>query len=313
MSCKIYLSTDDNAPVVAGNDRTGIINLLQKCLIDGYGSRNPAGGWTMPYRNTAGDIAVFRNSPEGTGHYLQINQSSAVSSSPSRYNAIGAEMASSEGDLQNTFERPNAILQSSNTNNATTRPWIVLANQYWVLLMVYIQQTGGTPTREQLASNGQTYGFWFGDYEKTFADDAYNSMLSPLYTYTDFGSTSSSSTSSSSLSSYYFSRKSGGAVGSVQGSAYLPHPCIGQAFGAGNSPAYSAQTGLYVSKVSLGGGEAYTLRGWLPDALCPLHLHPFEQLEQIEINGTNYTAVCFAQGYHFSTQYLCQLLFEVES
>lgn len=304
MACKIYLSTDDNAPVVAGNDRTCIINLLQKCLIDGYGPRNPVGGWTMPFCNAARTQAVFRNDPAGTGHYLQIDHAST--SSNYQYTALGGEMASNESNLQNTFGNTNNRLQSSNASNTTARPWIVLASTQWVLLLVYTAKTGSIPTKAQLESNGSTYGFWFGDYDKALIDDAYNSMISYLYTFSDFGSSSSSSFG------YYFSRDKQGALGSMRGNAYTAYPGTGQSFGGGNSPAYTSQTGLYVCRVALDGGDSYCLRGWLPDALCPLHDRPFEQMEQVEINGTIYTAICFCQGTHSITGYRCQLLFEVE-
>ena len=42
----IYKSTDTSAPVLAGNDRTCLVNLLNKCLVTGYGDR-PAAGWTI--------------------------------------------------------------------------------------------------------------------------------------------------------------------------------------------------------------------------------------------------------------------------
>ena len=80
MSCKVYLSTDDNAPVVSGANSACIINLIKKCLIDGYGDRAPVGGWTMPYANAEGTQAVFRNDHEGgaTGFYLLIDAKQPV-------------------------------------------------------------------------------------------------------------------------------------------------------------------------------------------------------------------------------------------
>lgn len=308
MACKIYLSTDDNAPVVAGNDRTCIINLLQKCLIDGYGSRNPVGGWTMPFCNAARTQAVFRNDPAGTGHYLWIDHASVSQSY--YYKAFAAEMASSENDLQNVFGDSSVTVTSSETIDATARPWIVLATQQWVFLLVYTRKTGNIPTNEQLHSGGYTCGFWFGDYDKSLPDDAYNSVISYLYNYNYFGSSSSSSSSAS--AGYFFCRNKQGSPGSKAGAAYTAHPCLGLYFGGGVSPAYNAQTGLYVCRVSFNGGDPYTLRGWLPDALCPLHSRPFGQMERVEINGTAYTAISFTMGYNTSTDYQCQLLFEVE-
>ena len=49
MTVRIYSSSDAGAPVLRGNTPGDLINLLEKCLVTGYGSKAGAGcagcGW----------------------------------------------------------------------------------------------------------------------------------------------------------------------------------------------------------------------------------------------------------------------------
>jgi hypothetical protein len=54
----VYSSRDDGAPTPSGAGT--IPNILEACLVTGYGSK-PAAGWTKPYENTATNVKVFKN------------------------------------------------------------------------------------------------------------------------------------------------------------------------------------------------------------------------------------------------------------
>ena len=100
-----------------------------------------------------------------------------------------------------------------------------------------------------------------------------------------------------------------GAGGSVGHYGFLPHPCIGARCGA-QGPAYTPQSGLLVGKLAFNDAAAYTLRGWLPEALIPLHPRPFEHLETVDIDGKTYRAVVFAAGNYADSNNLAEILFE---
>lgn len=72
MTAPIYLnSEDDSAPVISPATLGTMVDFFQAVLVDGYGTK--AGlGWTMPYKNTAGTIACFKND---AGWYFQVDNS----------------------------------------------------------------------------------------------------------------------------------------------------------------------------------------------------------------------------------------------
>ena len=66
MTVRLYRSTDGSAPTLSGT-AGDLINLLDKCLVSGYGS-STAAGWTKPYTST--NAAAFR---PGLGLQYYIN------------------------------------------------------------------------------------------------------------------------------------------------------------------------------------------------------------------------------------------------
>lgn len=79
---KIYKSTDVGAPELHRDNAGEFNNVLRKCLVEGYGDKDPA-GWTeeTTVLGGGGNIAVFRNSPVngGTGAYFRFDDSSTTS------------------------------------------------------------------------------------------------------------------------------------------------------------------------------------------------------------------------------------------
>lgn len=309
---RFYLSTDEGAPVVAGNDRTSMVRLLKKCLIDGYGSKTPAGGWTMPFVNAEGTQAAFRNdSAAGTGFFLGID--AAGTSSPYRYKCIGYEDMTDV--TTGSFPFPNVAnsLIIDNYDDVVPKPWLVVATKDWVFVVVYYYATAmpslaGNPVADY---NWIANGFFFGNIERHLATDAYACMMAAIQNSSSFGSTTTDSSISYSESvgyNYWFARKASGVSGSAGHYAFLPHPASGCNCGASGMP-YSAQSGLLVGKLAFNDAEPYTLRGWLPEVLVPLHPRPFEHLEMVDIDGKTYLAVIFGMGL-IGESYLCEILFE---
>lgn len=79
---RVYTSADSGAPSMSRGAAGSAIAVIKACLVDGYGSKAPA-GWTMPY-STSGK-AAFRNSVAagGTGAYTRIEDT--LTASTSRY------------------------------------------------------------------------------------------------------------------------------------------------------------------------------------------------------------------------------------
>ena len=71
----VYRSTDAGAPVGTAARPLDWITILKKCLVEGYGDKDPL-GWTLEFENVSTYAAVFKNNPViGSGGYFQIASS----------------------------------------------------------------------------------------------------------------------------------------------------------------------------------------------------------------------------------------------
>ena len=317
MSCRIFLSTDDNAPVVSGNNRGCIINLLKKCLIEGYGSKTPVGGWTMPYANAEGTQAAFRNDHEGgaTGFYLLIDSRQPSYNNYYYAGAFESMTSVSVGVFpfgwSNRFKQPNyGGLQSSAHNNTQSRPWIVAATRKWLFVNVYYQATTLPAAADAGTSNNYSCGFWFGDIECRHPDDSFSCMFAVAYDSLGFGYTAYDSNQQGiqTTDHYCFARPVNGEIAPFAVRPFIPCPAASGFIGA-SGPAYTAQSGLLVGRVAFPDMAAWTLRGWLPDALAPLHPRPFVPFVPVAINGNNYLPVPIAPSRSDQLKYHGQILF----
>lgn len=77
----MFTSDDAGAPQLANGKPSEIINILTKCLVDGYGAKTPL-GWTRPYYDAGVQAVVFRNNPAvgGSGGYAKIYSNDASDS-----------------------------------------------------------------------------------------------------------------------------------------------------------------------------------------------------------------------------------------
>lgn len=320
MSCRVFLSTDDNAPVVSGANSACIINLLKKCLIEGYGSKAPVGGWTMPYANAEGTQAVFRNDHEGgaTGFYLLIDAKQPVQSQSTQYYYAGAfEGMTSVTDGVFPFGWSNSSkmpklggLQSSNSASAASRAWIVAATRKWLFVNVYYRATTLPAAADAGTNNNHSCGFWFGDIERRHPDDSFPCMFSAVYGNSGFGYTTyrSDMPGIQATDRYCFARPVNGKIAPFAVQPLIPCPAAGGFIGA-CGPAYTAQSGLLVGRVAFPDAKPWTLRGWLPDALAPLHPRPFTPFVPVAINGNNYLPVPISPYWNNQLEYQGQILF----
>ncbi|WP_345872126.1 hypothetical protein [Shewanella algae] len=69
----VYRWDDPGAPQITSTGKPSeIINVLKKCLVEGYGNKTPL-GWSMPFEDVSTFKAVFQNSTEtGSGGAFQI-------------------------------------------------------------------------------------------------------------------------------------------------------------------------------------------------------------------------------------------------
>lgn len=68
----VYRHSDLGAPQLTNRSPSELINILKKCLVEGYGDKNPL-GWTLEYEDVGSVAAAFRNDPVvGSGGYVKV-------------------------------------------------------------------------------------------------------------------------------------------------------------------------------------------------------------------------------------------------
>ena len=119
----IYRSTDSSAPVLTGAVGD-LVNLLDKCLVAGYGSKSAA-GWTKAYTGT--NKAAFQQGSGSNSMLLRVQDDAAVTAKEARLTMY--ETMSSVDAGTGSFPSASYLLgRKSNTADATARAWIVIAD-----------------------------------------------------------------------------------------------------------------------------------------------------------------------------------------
>src|SRR5690349_16189318 len=141
MTVQIYRSTDSSAPVLTGQVGK-LTDLLNACLVTGYGSKSAA-GWTRAFNGT--NQRTFRNSADdGTGYYVYVDDAGP--------GAAGAREARARGYITQTAldtgtgQFPTSALlaigtgavvwRKSNTADSTARAWTLIADSTVFYLFV---------------------------------------------------------------------------------------------------------------------------------------------------------------------------------
>ncbi|WNO28854.1 tail assembly protein [Clavibacter phage 33] len=143
MTVRFYSSSDAGAPALRGNTPGDLINLLDKCLVTGYGAK-AAAGWTKPFTGT--NVAAFKQGAGSNGMYLRIDDTSTVTQYR-RAAVVGYETMT---DVNTGSPQPFPTTAQKTTGGswfthynsgsvATPRPWMVIADEkfFWLLLNTY--------------------------------------------------------------------------------------------------------------------------------------------------------------------------------
>ena len=177
MTVRVYRSSDASAPVLRGNTPGDLINVLDKCLVTGYGAKTAA-GWTKPYTGT--NVAAFRQGAGSNSMYLRIDDTStAAGDRPFKITAYET-MSDVNTGLPQSF--PTNVQESGGMNvwtkqtsstAANAREWIIWADEK--LFYMYLN-----PYPERAAGATQKYytQFWgFGDINTYKTGDATHTMI----------------------------------------------------------------------------------------------------------------------------------------
>lgn len=273
-----YSSSDTNAPVLRGSSPGDFINLLTKCLVDGYEGK-AAAGWSRPF--ISGNIAVFKSGAGSNGMHLRVDDTS-TSTGERAARVIGYEAMTDVNTGTGLFPTQNQesgglkwFTHYGSGSVANPRQWMLIANSgfFCLTILTYPEQASSTYYRET---------YWFGDLEPLGAADVYATCIQ--------GKSSTSSPNSSEsfpLDSYnlasstvgsglYLARSYNGLGGSLYAGRmhdYAKSNTLG--WGANGSLQYphGPDGALLMSKISVfqpGSTNQANIRGTLPGMWAPL-------------------------------------------
>lgn len=275
---RIYKSTDTSAPVLVGGV-SSLINLLDKCLVAGYGSATPA-GWTKPYTGT--DKAAFRNSLAAGGSGMHLRVADDGTATGGARNALcRAYFTMSDADT-GTVETPtvaqlasSVVWRKSDTVDSTPRAWILIADERTFYLTI---DTG-------TSSNGNS-AYGAGDFESFIAGEAYPFFVAGRSSQSGAGVLSSISVDSSltgavsytlatpTAHGIWLARGYAGVGSPVLTSVMCPTlPGVGYLMGSSSAianPSPGSGLAFYMPAFVCGEG---TIRGRLRGAYAPLNSH----------------------------------------
>lgn len=147
MTVRVYRSSDANAPALRGNTPGDLINLLDKCLVTGYGTK-AAAGWTKPFTGT--NVAAFRQGAGSNGMYLRVDDTSTVTGNRKATVRAYETMSDVNTGLPQSFpteaQEPGGATwwtKQSSSTAANPRAWIVWADErmFYIYINTYPEQT----------------------------------------------------------------------------------------------------------------------------------------------------------------------------
>ncbi|UTQ79893.1 tail assembly protein [Xanthomonas phage HXX_Dennis] len=279
MTVRVYSSADPGAPAVRGNTAGDIINLMDKCLVTGYGSKAGA-GWTKPFTGT--NVAAFKTGAGSNGMYLRIEEPVDTNTNYPSAKVRGYETMTDVNTGNGPFPAPSRLPNGlfwyksySGSAAADPRQWWVVASESFVIFMIQTYPS-------QWSSSPGYYSelFMFGDLQNTGPNDAYATII--------LGETSTSGNSSqiwpmdsvnvaSTRSGLYMPRAYTGIGGEIQAGWHHDYVKSGVSDWGSDSSYLQYPHGpdgaLYMSPVWVhqpGGTNAAAIRGTLPGVWVPL-------------------------------------------
>lgn len=192
----VYSSTDASAPVLDGNGATNnLINLLDKILVAGYGSK-AAAGWSHPFTGSTTE-QVYRGG-SGTQRYLHVLDDGSLTGGQRAAAIRCYETMAAVGDttglpFPTAAQETNGLSwRKSTTADGTARPWIAFADDRTLYLLIATGDTGAATTSAPYSWPM----FMFGDFYSYTPTDIYNCMVIGVPSSQGFSASSINFTSS---------------------------------------------------------------------------------------------------------------------
>ena len=165
----IYRSTDSGAPVLTGSVGD-LVNLLDKCLVAGYGSKSAA-GWAKTYSAT--NKAAFTQGAGSNGMLLRVQDDAPATAKEARCTGYVtmSDVDTGTGPFptaaQGTAGVAMTAWRKSNTADSTARAWLIFADSRTVHVFIASGDTSGVYFR-----------YSFGEFYSTVSSDPYRCLIS---------------------------------------------------------------------------------------------------------------------------------------
>ena len=288
----VYKSTDANAPVLSGT-RGALINVLTKCLVEGYGEKLPA-GWAREYANAELTIAAFRNNPTtGNGVFLRIDE--ATPGSSSGFYMQGYEVMTDETNgVGKFYDAPTSMLVGkSNAADASSRAWVLIASDKTLYLFIFNAAADftGYPNGEVIA---------FGDFVK-LTNEGFNSLIGRGYGNWD--------STAGMLQPLNIAAAGSGLIRSSRNVAGVDTPNSLWMGACSITVTYSYQVGnygpvfdgsrLFLARPLVGDSSTFNIRGFLPGYYLPWHMYyNFNLLQELTVDGRTFLNIKFCHNFN---------------
>ena len=284
---ELYKSSDASAPALT-RDKGGLNAVLKAVLVNGYGSKQPA-GWTLEFEDTTNDVCVFRNA--GTGYFLRVAFDNTGYSKVRAYES----MTDANTGINPT---PYDFIISYNKDTSAI-PWAIVADEKSFYFLPVVSKDGYYSTIH-----------FFGDFPSLIPGDLWNFALagtqkqnSGIGALTGFGNNSINLVRNSDG----VNNINANILGQQGGNSYFT--------GKGSNPAYPYYGNVFIQKPFIYESADFKKpRGRLPGFTVLLH-DGNQVAESIGINwqsndidsavklctieGTNYVAMRHAYGLIF--------------
>lgn len=296
MTVHYFKSSDAGAPVLTG--QTGaLIELLDACLVDGYGDLDPA-GWEIAFSGT--DKRVYRSSLiGGTRHYYRVrNDGAGPGTSQFGYltgyhDMTGVDTGSDPYPASG--QRAHGVaLASANGTDAVPREWSIVATEKTVF--VFIAQSTSSSTLRICSAFGEFSPASPSDvghaFVAGFGDDAIHAAaISAL--------NRNAGAPATHQSAYIASDPSGASISVEAGFGEAGKTGVGN-YGGGGPPFPNPHiTGAVLLPILVHDGLG--IRGGLDHLFSPAHAHTTSYpLNDVEFTGLDGRRYCWQRLWRYS-------------
>lgn len=291
MTVVVYSSNDASAPSLSGTANS-LANLLNACLVTGYGTK-AAAGWAREFLGT--NKAVFR-AASGNRMRLRVDDTGSQEA-----RVVGYETMTDVDTGTNPFPTTAQVsggmyVRKSDTADATVRSWYMVATD--LLFHLFIDTGAPSADPATAATAARCSGMTFGQFTSYKAGDTYNTIIiAQVNTGTSVARQGAinASTSFAAVTGHFMPRNAAATVGSITASkclAMLSHHGDQSTIGVGaatTTPAYpdNVSGGLLLTPILVeeANGSSPAVRGLLPGLWAPVHINPANHFDTLSGSG----------------------------